>query len=438
MDRILFKHIDNSALIVFRVCFGLLITLEAWGSIFTGWVKRVFVEPQFTFTFIGFEFLQPLPGNWMYFFYVVMGIFGILVMIGYKYKFSMIMFTLMWTYTYLIHKTAYNNHYYLLILICVFMCLVPAHRYSSVDARLNPALKRISMPRWILLAIILQIGIVYTYASLAKIYPDWLDGTVADIMLTSFEHLPFIGKIIEAPWTRTFLTWFAILFDLSIVPLLLWKKSRLAAFILAIFFHLWNSIFLQIGIFPYLSLAFCLFFFPSITINRLFLKKKPYYNKGEIIVPAYKKSLLIIGTIWFVLQIALPVRHWFIKDDVLWTEEGHRLSWRMMLRNKNGRISIKIIHKTTGNSEIVNLDEYLTKKQITTLEAKPDVIWQFCQYLEKKYNEKGEEIEIYVDSKISVNHKPYRTFIDPKVDMAQAKWDYFFHNEWILPSEQKQ
>ena len=58
----LFTRIDNSALIIFRVFFGFLIAAEAIGAIFTGWVKRTLIEPQFTFNFIGFDFLQPLPG----------------------------------------------------------------------------------------------------------------------------------------------------------------------------------------------------------------------------------------------------------------------------------------------------------------------------------------------------------------------------------------
>ena len=48
LNRWLFKQVDNSALVVFRVFFGLLITIEAWGAIFTGWIKRSFIEPQFT------------------------------------------------------------------------------------------------------------------------------------------------------------------------------------------------------------------------------------------------------------------------------------------------------------------------------------------------------------------------------------------------------
>src|SRR5690606_8561476 len=113
-----------------------------------------------------------------------------------------------------------------------------------------------------------------------KFYPDWLDGTVANIILSSFERISHIGWIFQEEWTRPFLVWFSILFDLLIVPLLLWKKTRLPAFIFAVFFHLWNSFFLQIGIFPYLSLAFCLFFFPAITIQRKFYPKKTFYDKG--------------------------------------------------------------------------------------------------------------------------------------------------------------
>jgi len=145
MTNFLFKRIDNSALIVFRIFFGLLIFLEAWGAIATGWVKRTLIDPQFTFSFIGFEWLQPLPGNWMYVYYIVMGIFGFMVMIGYRYRLSILMYTLMWTITYFMQKSSYNNHYYLLILLCLIMSILPAHRYASLDAKRNPSIRSISM-----------------------------------------------------------------------------------------------------------------------------------------------------------------------------------------------------------------------------------------------------------------------------------------------------
>ena len=156
LNKFLFKQIDNSPLIVFRIIFGLLCFLESVGAVFTGWVKRTLIDPEFTFNFIGLEWLQPLPGNWMYVYYIVMGIFGFLIMLGYKYRFSMIAFTLMWSATYFMQKASYNNHYYLLILLSAIMIFMPAHKNESIDAKLNPSIKQIAMPNWCKWVFILQ------------------------------------------------------------------------------------------------------------------------------------------------------------------------------------------------------------------------------------------------------------------------------------------
>ena len=251
LNNVLFKHIDNSALIVFRICFGLLCFLESVGAIFTGWVKRTLVDPNFTFNFIGFEFLQPLPGNGMYYYYAIMGVFGLFIMLGFKYRFSIIMFTLMWSATYLMQKSAYNNHYYLLMLLSGLMLFLPAHKYASIDVKLNPKLKSLSMPQWCRWIIILQLFIVYTYASLAKLYPDWLDTSVIRLMMTAKKEYILIGNLLQQEWMHYILAYGGILFDGLIVPLLLYKPTRKYAFIVSIFFHLFNSIVFQIGIFPY-------------------------------------------------------------------------------------------------------------------------------------------------------------------------------------------
>ena len=430
-----FKQIDNSALIVFRVCFGLILTAEAWGAIMTGWVKRIMIDPQFTFHFIGFDFLQPLPGNWMYVYYAIMGLVGVMVMIGYKYRINIIIYTLMWTSVYLMQKSAYNNHYYLQVLLLTFMCFAPAHRYFSIDSKLNPKIRSISMPRWIWIFIVLQVWIVYTYASVAKIYPDWLDGTATEVLMKRRRDYWLIGDFLQQKWVHYVIAYFGLIFDLMVIPMFLWKRTRMVAFILSIFFHIFNSIIFGIGVFPYLSLCFTLFFFPSKTINRIFLKQKLHYDEAEIIVPRIKKAILIFFSLWFFLQISLPLRHWLIKGDVLWTEEGHRLSWRMMLRTKSSRTNIRLVKKSTGEQIDVRTSDYLTRKQHKML-ARPDGIWQLCQVLKKEYAKKGEEIEIYVDCKISINGHPYMPLIDPTVDMAKVEWDYFWHKDWILPEPQ--
>jgi hypothetical protein len=432
LKNILFKRVDNSPLIVFRILFGFLIAAEAWGAIATGWIKRTLIEPQFTFNFIGFEFLQPLPGNWMYVYYAVMGLVGVFVMIGFKYRFNIILYTVMWTAVYLMQKSSYNNHYYLLVLLLVFMAIVPAHTYKSVDARLNPKIKSYHMPNWVIVFIISLLWIVYTYASLAKIYPDWLDGTVPKQLMQTKSHFFLVGELLQQSWVHYVIAYFGILFDLLIIPALLWKKTRNIAFITSIFFHLFNSFIFHIGIFPYMSLAFTLFFYPKEFINRKFLKSKPYYDRSEIATPRYHKILTAFIIVFLLIQFLLPLRHWFIKGDVLWTEEAHRLSWRMMLRTKSSSTAVKIVNNTTGKTYYVNKDDYLTSKQQRSMLSKPDGIWQFTQRLAKEYQDKGEDVEIYVRSRVSVNNGPFRELVDPKQDFAKAEWDYFFHNEWIL------
>nr|WP_028374448.1 HTTM domain-containing protein [Leeuwenhoekiella sp. MAR_2009_132] len=107
LNKYLYKQVDNSALIVFRVFFGLLITIEAWGAIATGWIRTTLMEGDFTFNFIGLDFLQPLPGNGMLYYYGIMGLFGVFIMLGFKYRFSVVVYGIMWSAVYLMqnHRT---------------------------------------------------------------------------------------------------------------------------------------------------------------------------------------------------------------------------------------------------------------------------------------------------------------------------------------------
>lgn len=435
LSRMLYTRIDNSQLIVFRFFFGILVAFESFGAIATGWVKETLIEPKFTFSFIGFEWLQPLPGNGMYFYFFVMGALGIFIAIGYKYRISIISFTLLWISVYLMQKSSYNNHYYLLALVSSLMCFFPANRSYSIDAKRNKTLLENTMFSYIKWIVIAQLFIVYTYASLAKLYVDWLDFGAIEIMMKGKANYPLIGAFLQQNWVHKTIGLTGIVFDLLIVPVLLWKPTRKTTFCISIFFHLFNSIIFQIGIFPYLALAFSVFFFDPETIRRIFLKNKVVFQKAEFFLPKNKNITLSILSLFFLVQAILPLRHHVIEDNVLWTEEGHRLSWRMMLRSRNGIIKFKLVDKANRSSKFINLDEYLTKKQKRKIAAYPDFIWQFAQHLKIEYAKRNMKIEVYaVQSKVSVNGRPLQNFIDSNVDLASITWNHFKHNEWILPS----
>lgn len=415
--------IDNSGLVIFRILLGLLVVSESFGAILLGWVKAIFVQSKFTFNFIGFDFLQFLHGEKMYLYFFAMGFLGLLITFGLLYRFAMIAFTVMWTMVYLIQKESYNNHYYFLILICVIMIFLPANGKLSIDAKLFPKIKQTKIPRWMPYLLIFQLAILYFYAAIAKLYPDWLDGTFSRILLNGITQCQFFLDF-NQKWLLLLYAYAGILFDLLIMPALLWKKTRKLAIVASFGFHLFNAYTLKIGIFPFLALSFIVLLYDSIPFK--------FLNNNEEILPKknFNTKLFIFFFVpFFIIQLVLPLRHHFIKGDVLFTEEGHRLSWRMMLRERKGDLHIKVVDKKTGLFQYHNYALELTPKQVTILSHSPDIIWQYCQKIKK---ESKKPISIFVECQVSINRRPYCKLIDEKTDMATAKFDYFGHNNWIL------
>lgn len=422
-------NIDNSGLILFRILLGILILFESFGAILFGWVQTVFVTSKFTFNFIGFDFLQFLHGEKMYYYFSIMGFLGILIVLGLFYRFAIITFTVLWTSVYLVQKEYYNNHYYFLILVCLIMCFLPANAKVSLDAKINPKIKSYTLPRWMPFLLIFQMAILYFFATLAKLYPDWLDGTFSRILLNGITQREALLKIFNQKWFCLFYAYAGILYDLLILPLLFWKRTRVVGIIASFVFHLSNAFALKIGIFPFLALNFIVLFIEPDKINSFLFKSKIDELKidpiSSIQINYYKWFFIP----YFIVQIILPIRHYFIKGDVLFTEEGHRLAWRMMLRERKGEFKIKIVNKTDGSVFYHNILNDLNAKQIKVVSYSPDLIWQYCQRIKKEYTF---PIEIYVDNFVAINGRPFIRLIDDKTNMLNVKFDYFFHNDWIL------
>lgn len=439
----LFQRIDNSQIIVFRIFFGLLMAVECWGSIGTGWVKETFVEPEFSFTFIGFEWTHFLLGNTMYYLYGFLGLMGILIMLGAFYRMATVLFALGWSLVYFMQKEHYNNHYYLVMLIAWFMVFIPANRFKAVDVWIWPQIRSNYTFLWTRLIFILQLLIVYTFAAIAKLYPGWMNGDFLMVRYQSVSHWahkniawdPLTEFLRSRDFAQIF-SWLGFGFDLLIVPLLLWKRTRVIAFFAAFFFHIFNSVTLHIGIFPYFALALAVFCFPEETIRRIFFPRKTSFMAGSTEFQPRHRNQNVFTFVFFVYiawQIYLPLRHWHIPGDVLWTEEGHRLSWRMMLRTKSATTHFFMVDKETGERSKVNLRDYMTNLQRNRVATRPDMIWQFAQYLKKDQLEKGKDVSVYVQSRLSINQGPYHEYIDNETDLANTKWKYFGHQNWILP-----
>jgi hypothetical protein len=265
-------------------------------------------------------------------------------------------------------------------------------------------------------------------------YPDWWDGSVAKLFMSGKKDYWLVGSFLQLDWVHQIMAYFGIFFDLLVVPLLLWKRTRVITFFISVFFHLFNSIIFQIGIFPYMSMAFAFFFFSSEILQRYFLRKKKLYTGTKIETPKYKNLLLIGFGLYFIIQIGLPLRHWAYQDDVLWTEEGHRLSWRMMLRSKGGYMTVYTVDKATKERKRYKYDSLLTKKQKRSVRTRPDMMWQLAQRIKRVEAKKGKEVEVYINSKVKINGSKYFKFTDPEIDIANEEWQHFKHHSWILKS----
>lgn len=428
----LFKKVDNTPLILFRFIFGCILMVEAWGSIFTGWIKHTFIEPKIHFSFIFFDWLQPLDGLGMYYVYGVMGLLGLFVMLGYFYRASIIAYTIVWTYCYLIHKISYNNHYFLMVLLCCIMCFLPTHKSHSLDVKQGRVNREISAPFWCQFLLMFQITCVYVFGAIAKIYPDWMDGTFPRIALSSKTSFPLIGQYFTKEWFYMGIAYGGFLFDLLIIPLLAYKRTRMFGFIISVFFHSFNSIVFQVGVFPYLSLSFAMFFYPVKKIHNWFLKNKQFYNEAEY-TDSSAKIISLVG-LYVLLQLLLPLRQHCIKGTPFWTEEAHKMSWRMMLRSVSGTTKFKV-YDIEKDSTYTHRPDILTRKQKYLISTHPDAIWQYAQYLKKEEAKKGNKIKVFAISKKRLNGRPYQEFIDPTVDLANTQWDYFKHAPWIREFE---
>jgi hypothetical protein len=429
----LFQEKDIAPLAVYRILMGLLMSAEGFGAIITGWVGKNYVDVPFAFHFIGFDFLDILVGPQAYAVYLMLGLSGLGVAFGYRYRVSIFIYTVLWAAVYFGQKSSYNNHYFLLLIICVMMNFVPAHHFASLDVRQGRVSKCDIAPRYAIDVFKWLLLIVYFYAALAKIYPDWLSGRTVGIFLSNKGEGEWITALFTSKFFILIIAYGGIVFDFLVIPALWYKPTRIYAFIVSIGFHLFNSIVFHIGIFPYMMLISAVLFFESTTIRKLFFRGLQQVKNPIIWVPKNKKLVKISISAFFILMLALPLRHFFYPGCVHWTEEGHRMAWHMMLRSKSGTLSYQLKSSKLQSPMLIEPKDYMSAKMARSMATRPDMIWQFAQRLRRQFEAEGHEnVEVYAFAMASLNGRPYERLIDSGIDLANAPRNYFCHNDWIL------
>ncbi|HET6512737.1 MAG TPA: HTTM domain-containing protein, partial [Candidatus Kapabacteria bacterium] len=401
--------------------------------------------PRFFFTYYGFEWVRPLPELGMYAVFAAMVLCSIFVIVGYNYRIAITSFFLLFTYVELIDKTNYLNHYYLVSLVTFLMIWLPLNSSYAIDAAREPWIRRVEVPRWMLAALLAQIGFVYFFGGIAKIKSDWLfEAQPLRIWLAANSGIPVIGPLLNEKWVAFAFSWFAMIFDLTIAFVLCSKRARPYGYAVLLTFHFLTAQFFRIGMFPYIMSISTLAFFSS-EFHKSVLEKLSAFVKLFIIGPMSpigpigpirnaRPALLGYCIIaFFVLQAALPFRYIFYPGKSLWTEEAYRWSWNIMLIEKAGHAEFTVLDKQTGERWLEIPREHLTMQQEKQMAMQPDMILQFAHHLEDLARSNGhDDVAVFADTYVTLNGKPGRTLIDPSVDLTEQR-DGFLPKSWILP-----
>ncbi len=439
------QPIDIAPLIYARIILGLLMTIELAGGALSPYIKTLLAgDLHFSYSFAPFikPWSEPIL---MYAHFGIIFILGMMVVVGFKYRFACIAMFVFSFSMFLMEKTLYINHIYLYCILFLVFAFLPADRAFSVDAYQNPKLKSSTIPAWTVYCIIFQLSIVYFYAGLAKLNIDWLHAQPMQLWLANkINHpIPYLGILLAHKSHAFLVAYGGIIFDLLVVPFMLWKKTRKITFILAVFFHAINAITFGIGTFPWFSIAAtALFFPPSVFRNwwifNYFDKKLPqkntilfrYADKPKL----YQNFVSTFFILFFILQFFLPWRAFLYSQDPSWTEQGHFFSWRMMLRSKKGTTTFYVSDAKSDKKEMANPSQHLSYRQRRKMYKNPDMILQYAHFLEKFYKKERGYTEpiIKVESQMSLNNRKPQLFIDSNIDLTKQKrtWKPY---KWVIP-----
>ncbi|QDT32952.1 Vitamin K-dependent gamma-carboxylase [Thalassoglobus polymorphus] len=430
----------------------------------SGTVELFYTIPLIHFPYDGFEWVRPVDVKFVFdeqtyefihFQYLIMALTAFMIAVGLFYRVAAILFAVCFVYGFLIDKSYYQNHYYLVSLLSLQLPFLPAHRACSVDAYFFPSIRSQLVPTWTLWLIRFQIGVPYFFGGIAKIDPDWLRGQPMRMSMAAKTDLPLIGgPWMEQEWVVMTLVWGGMLFDILIVPGLLYKKTRPLAYILAVGFHLANSVIWTIGIFPWFMILTTTVFFEPDWPRRLFvwIRRKSYVS-SSIDHKAWKPAsarMQNLTTCFFILYVSwqclFPLRSFVYPGNSNWDEYTHHFAWHMLLRAKECGLRIYATDPSSGRSGTVDLRSYVTGRQLGVISRDPRMIHQLCRFIAEDLEQRGHRgIEIRALALISLNGRKPQVVVDPSVDLGHLPLpsgypDYvmpltepFRHDAWDYP-----
>lgn len=439
------RPVDIASLAAFRVIFGAVMCLGILRFLATGWIEAMYVEPHWFFTYPGFAWVTPWPAWAMYLHYAVLAALALAIALGAFHRIVTLLFVVGFAYTQLIDVTNYLNHHYLVVLLGVQLALLPANAAWSIDARRRPAIRRATVPAWMVWLLRFQVGVVYVFAGLAKAKADWLvHGQPLHLWLAARTETPVIGPLFDKAWVALAMSWAGFVFDSTIVVWLSWARTRLAAYGALIVFHGLTGYLFNIGMFPIIMTSSALIFFSPSWPRRLFGRAAPAAPELAhlSVAPAHERSaaslsrapsrpIVTILLIHVAVQLALPLRHLVYPGDVLWNEDGMRFAWHVLIREKHGKVAF-VAAFPDGKRLEVPPHNYLTPRQDREMSGQPDLILQLAHAIARDLEARGHRgFALHAITQVSLNGRAPIPMIDPTIDLRAIR--DVGERSWVLP-----
>lgn len=435
-----------------RVSLGLVAVLSAVRIAANGWIDALYAGPSHRFTYVGFGWVPQPSAPVAAGLVLGMGVAGMLVALGWHSRWAAAALLVTFGWIELIDVTTYLNHYWFVTLLAALLVVAPAGRALSLDAVRNGAAPVARGWVWM---VRVQVGVVYAFAGLAKLQSEWLAGRPLELWLPARGGLPLVGPLLEQPSTAQLLAVAGAAFDCSIVPLLLWRRTRFPAWLVLVAFHVCTWSLFPIGVFPWLMIgASTVFFDPgwphaaAAAVRRRLpapvrVRARRPRGDGSRAAPAQatpavspgsrrRRMLCAAAIAWVAVQLALPLRHLAYPGDHRWSGEGYRFGWNVLLTERAGSVTFTVTDPRSDRTWIADVDRLYTPTQVRVMSGEPDLIHQAARTIAAEEGARGRDVEVRVDAWVSFNGRPAARIIDPTVDLAAEPRD-LWPDDWILP-----
>ncbi len=459
----MFQPVDAASLAFFRIGFGLCLIYQirphALGDSF--YYAAAAPEPHIPYPLL--DWIAPVSPEFMQVILLAMLVAAVGITIGLGYRLSATVYTVAAGYFHFMDSVRYHNHYFLMFLLVFFLALTPAHRVASMDRWLWYRSAPSTTPRWTIWWLRFNIGIPFFFSGLSKLNSEWLHGLPTIFFWGLLADRHAWARALNPEWMALFIAWGGALADVVLVPLLLWRRTRLIGLALAILFNLGNAILfsgdtLHVTSFPFIMIVGVTSFFEPDWPRRLWARlgarirgrmggaiEEPMTVSNapgagldsafEEMTPARR---VIIGFLsaYVLLQVFLPLRYHLYPGFHLWNEFGRNHSWQMMASIKSGKTRFIVTDPDTGETWDLEPFADVYDERYLEFSRKPALIYEYAKRIKDRLARRGHpDCEVRVDAFASLNGRPTQRMIDPTVDitMLPPRWGYV---SWVLPLEE--